>query len=341
MARDNVDSLIDGLCDSATDITEFLNKGDLSDIIDDLEQLANDSASFGGKITQICPAKIREQKDLLTNVLNQLQNACHQVADNLMALEDMLENMPHKELRGLSGNVTKARAKVRTALNTVDNFDGVPNQASIMPNTTPNTNQPLSAIAQQNESTAWGMVKKNMRFTEAENSGLIWNHIKENVSSLDIDLGDIAPEEKKQTLFEAICNSGLPKSAGDLNSAPNPHDIMTEDYSNVLPGNGNGMHVEKLNESTNVFDQFKDDTDSNGPVQEPVSKWQENQDKKMYQENLEEASHSLFEQDVPSQAMTSLTEALSTFKGSDDFDLSNLELIDRDADLDMSTHFAE
>ena len=59
MARENVDSLIDELDDFVADISGIANDNKAVTFIIGLEQLANDSASFGGKIAQICPAKIR------------------------------------------------------------------------------------------------------------------------------------------------------------------------------------------------------------------------------------------------------------------------------------------
>lgn len=334
MARENVDSLIDELDDFAADISSIANDNKAVTFIIGLEQLANDSASFGGKIAQICPAKIREQKAALENALKQFAESCKGVANNLTGLKEMLENMPLKELRGTNLNSATAKAQVEKSIG-IDN-NGVGAQTPVMaPDAPANVSAstgPKSAMLQANESSVWSNLKGQFRFTESLKSGFDWGSISENVDALNIDVS-ATTEGPKQTLFESIISSGLPKSAGDLNSKPDPRDSYdyNSEYADVLPG-----EVPHFAEAQAPVVQESTVQHMTESVAEPVSS---------KPEDINTQAHSLFENSESVSSMASLSETIKAFGNSKDFDFENLDLelenTDRISDMSLEGHLVE
>lgn len=303
MARENVDSLIDELYDFSTDISSIPQDNKLSTFIIGLEQLANDASAFGGKIAQICPAKIRQQKDLLENLLRQLSTACKNASDGLTSLAEMLENMPLKELRGVLSNPAKAKAQLETSVGIDQN--GVAAQTPVITpggNTSaPDSSGPKSEML-KNESTVWNNLKGQFKFTEGQKTGFDWSSISNNVEQLGIDVSDTIATPQ-MTLFESIMSNGnIPKSAGDLNSKPDTRDNYdyNEAYSDVLPG-----ETSRITESINPS------------VTQPI--------KESKPKSINEEAHELFENVSPNESESiELTEALSSFKNKA-FDFSDIE----------------
>ena len=331
MARENVDSLIDELDDFVADISGIANDNKAVTFIIGLEQLANDSASFGGKIAQICPAKIREQKEALENALKQFSDTCKLISGNLNGLKEVLENMPLKELRGVNISSASAKAQLEKSIG-IDN-NGVGAQAPVMApgapaNMAPSTG-PKSAML-QNESTVWSNLKGNFRFTESLKTGFDWNAISSNVDQLGIDVS-ATTEAPKQTLFESIISSGLPKSAGDLNSKPDPRDSYdyNSEYADVLPG-----EVPHYAESQEPIVQETS-------VQHMTESFEEQNDS-YKKEDLNTQAHSLFENAGGVSSMASLSETIKSFGNSKDFDFENLELeLESADDISLEGHLVE
>lgn len=334
MARENVDSLIDELDDFVADISSIATDNKAVTFIIGLEQLANDSASFGGKIAQICPAKIREQKEALENALKQFADTCKLISGNLNSLKEVLENMPLKELRGVNIGSASAKAQLEKSIG-IDN-NGVGAQAPVMApdapaNVAPSTG-PKSAML-QNESTVWSNLKGHFRFTEGLKTGFDWNTISSNVDQLGIDVS-ATTEAPKQTLFESIVSSGLPKSAGDLNSKPDPRDNYdyNSEFADVLPG-----EVPHYAESQAPIVQETSVQHMTESLEEPNSSPKK--------EDLNEQAHSLFENVDNVSSMSSLSETIKSFGNSKDFDFENLDLelenTDNLSDISLEGHFVE
>lgn len=331
MARENVDSLIDELDDFVADISDIANDNKAVTFIIGLEQLANDSASFGGKIAQICPAKIREQKEALENALKQFADTCKLISGNLNGLKEVLENMPLKELRGVNISSASAKAQLEKSIG-IDN-NGVGAQAPVMApgapaNMAPSTG-PKSAML-QNESTVWSNLKGNFRFTESLKTGFDWNAISSNVDQLGIDVS-ATTEAPKQTLFESIISSGLPKSAGDLNSKPDPRDSYdyNSEYADVLPGEA--PHYAESQEPIVQETSVQHMTES---FEEPNDSYKK--------EDLNTQAHSLFENAGGVSSMASLSETIKSFGNSKDFDFENLELeLESADDINLEGHLVE
>lgn len=331
MARENVDSLIDELDDFVADISGIANDNKAVTFIIGLEQLANDSASFGGKIAQICPAKIREQKEALENALKQFADTCKLISGNLNGLKEVLENMPLKELRGVNISSASAKAQLEKSIG-IDN-NGVGAQAPVMAhgapaNMAPSTG-PKSAML-QNESTVWSNLKGNFRFTESLKTGFDWNAISSNVDQLGIDVS-ATTEAPKQTLFESIISSGLPKSAGDLNSKPDPRDSYdyNSEYADVLPGEA--PHYAESQEPTVQETSVQHMTES---LEEPNGSYKK--------EDLNTQAHSLFENVDNVSSMASLSETIKSFGNNKDFDFENLELeLESADDINLEGHLVE
>lgn len=331
MARENVDSLIDELDDFVADISGIANDNKAVTFIIGLEQLANDSASFGGKIAQICPAKIREQKEALENALKQFADTCKLISGNLNGLKEVLENMPLKELRGVNISSASAKAQLEKSIG-IDN-NGVGAQAPVMApgapaNMAPSTG-PKSAML-QNESTVWSNLKGNFRFTESLKTGFDWNAISSNVDQLGIDVS-ATTEAPKQTLFESIISSGLPKSAGDLNSKPDPRDSYdyNSEYADVLPG-----EAPRYAESQEPIVQETSVQHMTESLEEPNDSYKK--------EDLNTQAHSLFENAGGVSSMASLSETIKSFGNSKDFDFENLELeLESADDINLEGHLVE
>lgn len=331
MARENVDSLIDELDDFVADISGIANDNKAVTFIIGLEQLANDSASFGGKIAQICPAKIREQKEALENALKQFADTCKLISGNLNGLKEVLENMPLKELRGVNISSASAKAQLEKSIG-IDN-NGVGAQAPVMApgapaNMAPSTG-PKSAML-QNESTVWSNLKGNFRFTESLKTGFDWNAISSNVDQLGIDVS-ATTEAPKQTLFESIISSGLPKSAGDLNSKPDPRDSYdyNSEYADVLPGEA--PHYAESQEPIVQETSVQHMTES---LEEPNDSYKK--------EDLNTQAHSLFENVGGVSSMASLSETIKSFGNSKDFDFENLDLeLESADDISLEGHLVE
>lgn len=331
MARENVDSLIDELDDFVADISGIANDNKAVTFIIGLEQLANDSASFGGKIAQICPAKIREQKEALENALKQFADTCKLISGNLNGLKEVLENMPLKELRGVNISSASAKAQLEKSIG-IDN-NGVGAQAPVMApgapaNMAPSTG-PKSAML-QNESTVWSNLKGNFRFTESLKTGFDWNAISSNVDQLGIDVS-ATTEAPKQTLFESIISSGLPKSAGDLNSKPDPRDSYdyNSEYADVLPG-----EAPRYAESQEPIVQETSVQHMTESLEEPNDSCKK--------EDLNTQAHSLFENVDNVSSMASLSETIKSFGNSKDFDFENLELeLESADDINLEGHLVE
>lgn len=331
MARENVDSLIDELDDFVADISGIANDNKAVTFIIGLEQLANDSASFGGKIAQICPAKIREQKEALENALKQFADTCKLISGNLNGLKEVLENMPLKELRGVNISSASAKAQLEKSIG-IDN-NGVGAQAPVMApgapaNMAPSTG-PKSAML-QNESTVWSNLKGNFRFTESLKTGFDWNAISSNVDQLGIDVS-ATTEAPKQTLFESIISSGLPKSAGDLNSKPDPRDSYdyNSEYADVLPGEA--PHYAESQEPIVQETSVQHMTES---LEEPNDSYKK--------EDLNTQAHSLFENAGGVSSMSSLSETIKSFGNNKDFDFENLELeLESADDINLEGHLVE
>lgn len=331
MARENVDSLIDELDDFVADISGIANDNKAVTFIIGLEQLANDSASFGGKIAQICPAKIREQKEALENALKQFADTCKLISGNLNGLKEVLENMPLKELRGVNISSASAKAQLEKSIG-IDN-NGVGAQAPVMApgapaNMAPSTG-PKSAML-QNESTVWSNLKGNFRFTESLKTGFDWNAISSNVDQLGIDVS-ATTEAPKQTLFESIISSGLPKSAGDLNSKPDPRDSYdyNSEYADVLPG-----EVPHYAESQEPIVQETSVQHMTESLEEPNDSYKK--------EDLNTQAHSLFENVDNVSSMASLSETIKSFGNNKDFDFENLELeLESADDINLEGHLVE
>lgn len=331
MARENVDSLIDELDDFVADISGIANDNKAVTFIIGLEQLANDSASFGGKIAQICPAKIREQKEALENALKQFADTCKLISGNLNGLKEVLENMPLKELRGVNISSASAKAQLEKSIG-IDN-NGVGAQSPVMApgtpaNMAPSTG-PKSAML-QNESTVWSNLKGNFRFTESLKTGFDWNAISSNVDQLGIDVS-ATTEAPKQTLFESIISSGLPKSAGDLNSKPDPRDSYdyNSEYADVLPG-----EVPHYAESQEPIVQETSVQHMTESLEEPNDSYKK--------EDLNTQAHSLFENVDNVSSMASLSETIKSFGNNKDFDFENLELeLESADDINLEGHLVE
>ncbi len=331
MARENVDSLIDELDDFVADISGIANDNKAVTFIIGLEQLANDSASFGGKIAQICPAKIREQKEALENALKQFADTCKLISGNLNGLKEVLENMPLKELRGVNISSASAKAQLEKSIG-IDN-NGVGAQAPVMApgapaNMAPSTG-PKSAML-QNESTVWSNLKGSFRFTESLKTGFDWNAISSNVDQLGIDVS-ATTEAPKQTLFESIISSGLPKSAGDLNSKPDPRDSYdyNSEYADVLPG-----EAPRYAESQEPIVQETSVQHMTESLEEPNDSYKK--------EDLNTQAHSLFENAGGVSSMASLSETIKSFGNSKDFDFENLELeLESADDINLEGHLVE
>lgn len=335
MARENVDSLIDELDDFVADISSIANDNKAVTFIIGLEQLANDSASFGGKIAQICPSRIREQKESLENALKQFADACKIISGNLNSLKEMLENMPLKELRGANISSASAKAQLEKSIG-IDN-NGVIAQAPVMvPNApvdrVPDTG-PKSAML-QNESTIWSSLKGHFKFTEGLKTGFDWNAISGNIDKLGIDVS-ATTEAPKETLFESIISSGLPKNAGDLNSKPDPRDAYDYNnaYADVLPGEV--PHYAESNEP--IVEQETSTYRMTESVEEPVESSKP--------QRIDEQGHELFKHvDVEAEklASQSLKDAMASFKENKDFDFSNIEMEIEDGDnISLEGHFVD
>lgn len=331
MARENVDSLIDELDDFVADISGIANDNKAVTFIIGLEQLANDSASFGGKIAQICPAKIREQKEALENALKQFADTCKLISGNLNGLKEVLENMPLKELRGVNISSASAKAQLEKSIG-IDN-NGVGAQAPVMAPGAPANMAPSSgpkSAMLQNESTVWSNLKGNFRFTESLKTGFDWNAISSNVDQLGIDVS-ATTEAPKQTLFESIISSGLPKSAGDLNSKPDPRDSYdyNSEYADVLPG-----EVPHYAESQEPIVQETSVQHMTESLEEPNDSYKK--------EDLNTQAHSLFENVGGVSSMASLSETIKSFGNSKDFDFENLELeLESADDINLEGHLVE
>ena len=336
MARENVDSLIDELDDFVADISSIANDNKAVTFIIGLEQLANDSASFGGKIAQICPAKIREQKESLENALKQFADACKAVSGNLNGLKEMLENMPLKELRGANISSASAKAQLEKSIG-IDN-NGVGAQAPVMAPDAPANIAPASgpkSAMLQNESSVWSNLKGHFRFTEGLKTGFDWNAISGNVDALNIDVS-ATTEAPKETLFESIISSGLPKGAGDINSKPDPRDAYNYNnaYADVLPGEI--PHYAESNEP--VVEQEESSTyRMTESVEEPVENSKP--------QRMEEQVHELFQHvDVEAEraASQSLKEAMNSFKENKDFDFGDIEMEIEDGNkISLEGHFVD
>lgn len=331
MARENVDSLIDELDDFVADISGIANDNKAVTFIIGLEQLANDSASFGGKIAQICPAKIREQKEALENALKQFADTCKLISGNLNGLKEVLENMPLKELRGVNISSASAKAQLEKSIG-IDN-NGVGAQAPVMAPGAPANMAPSSgpkSAMLQNESTVWSNLKGNFRFTESLKTGFDWNAISSNVDQLGIDVS-ATTEAPKQTLFESIISSGLPKSAGDLNSKPDPRDSYdyNSEYADVLPGEA--PHYAESQEPIVQETSVQHMTES---LEEPNDSYKK--------EDLNTQAHSLFENVGGVSSMASLSETIKSFGNSKDFDFENLDLeLESADDISLEGHLVE
>lgn len=328
MAKDNVDSLIYELYDYKEDIKKIPDDNKLITFIIGLEQLANDASAFGGKIAQICPAKIREQKSILENALKQLNDACSNVSNGLNGLVEVLENMPLKDLRGVMTNPTKAKAEIESSIGIDTN--GVSAQSPVIaPNAATASGEvsgPKSAmLQQQNESSVWSSLKKGFKFTESVKTGFDWNSISQNVDQLGIDVS-ATTEAPKMGLFESIIsNGGIPKSAGDLNSKPDPRDAYdyNSEYADVLPG-----ELPHYAESSGVIES------------EPsIQKLQESKKPA----SIDEQGHELFEHvdtNAETVCTTSLKEALSSFNGKE-FDFNDIDLPIESMGDSLEGHFIE
>ena len=331
MARENVDSLIDELDDFVADISGIANDNKAVTFIIGLEQLANDSASFGGKIAQICPAKIREQKEALENALKQFADTCKLISGNLNGLKEVLENMPLKELRGVNISSASAKAQLEKSIG-IDN-NGVGAQAPVMAPGTPANMAPSAgpkSAMLQNESAVWSNLKGSFRFTEILKTGFDWNAISSNVDQLGIDVS-ATTEAPKQTLFESIISSGLPKSAGDLNSKPDPRDSYdyNSEYADVLPGEA--PHYAESQEPIVQETSVQHMTES---LEEPNGSYKK--------EDLITQAHSLFENAGGVSSMASLSETIKSFGNSKDFDFENLELeLESADDINLEGHLVE
>lgn len=336
MAHDNVDSLIDELNDYALDALDLASGSDLSSLVDNLEQLANDAAGFGGKIAQICPARIRAQKDALNNALVQVQNVCTGVAKSLDELAEVLENMPHKDLRGINGNTSRVRAKLNTQLNANQDSNGVDIQQPVMaPGADGNNDGPKSAMVQQNESknSVWGSLVGQFRMSESKKTGFDWNSISENVDGLGIDVSETT-QAPKQTLFESIISSGLPKSAGDLNSKPDPRDNYNynSEFASVLPGEVPYQESAPIQSNTNSESiRMTESVVAQSPV-----------NKKAYMETIQVgASTGLFDDNITETDMSSLKEAMASFKNNDDFNFEDVVLDESTDEELLSSHIVD
>lgn len=335
MARENVDSLIDELDDFVADISSIANDNKAVTFIIGLEQLANDSASFGGKIAQICPSRIREQKESLENALKQFADACKIISGNLNSLKEMLENMPLKELRGANISSASAKAQLEKSIG-IDNNGVIPQAPVMVPNapvdTVPTTG-PKSAML-QNESTIWSSLKGHFKFTEGLKTGFDWNTISGNIDKLGIDVS-ATTEAPKETLFESIISSGLPKNAGDLNSKPDPRDAYDYNnaYADVLPGEI--PHYAESNEP--VVEQEVSTYRMTESVEEPIESSKP--------QRMDEQVHELFKHvDVEAEklASQSLRDAMASFKENKDFDFSNIEMeIEDGNNISLDGHFVD
>lgn len=328
MARDNVDSLITDLSDYALDAIDLTNDSDLTDLIDNLEVLANDTAGFGGKIAQICPSKIRAQKDALSQVLNQLKTVSTNVAKELDDLADMLDNMPLKDLRGISGNISKTRARINNQLNTLKDTNNVDVQTPVMSNSQTTLTGPQSAIL-QNESVLWRGLKNQFKLNEAKRNGFSWDSISNNVNDLNIDVSDLTPTRRPVNFLESImANGNIPKEAGDLNSSPNSND----DYDIIA----NDLMSDRLTEQYSNEDNENLETKAFKTLKE--NQIVDESKRKLNMENISDASHDLFKKDVNinMDMMKSLKETLASFKNSSDFDLDNVNMTEEETNDNLS-----
>lgn len=226
MAQD-INRILDSLSDYATDALDVSNNKELATLIDKLDDLADQSAVFGGEISRVLPTRIRAQVEALKSLFTQVQSVAKSANAELNNLVDFVDTIPVGQLRKKGLSLTTAPT----------NDVQAPVQSTHIPSVNLDAG-PKSEMLKQEES-LWGQLKSNFRESARPSSGFNFNKIRENVDGLNIDFGIIDPNaEKELSLFESI-QASLPKGAGDISSKPDPRDLeceqFEEDVQSYLP----------------------------------------------------------------------------------------------------------
>lgn len=222
MAQD-INRILDSLSDYATDALDVANDKDLATLIDKLDDLADQSAVFGGEIARVLPTRIRTQVEALKNLFAQVQSVAKSANAELNNLVDFVDTIPVGQLRKKGLSLTSANVAPDAQSNT---------PVAPIPSVDPEA-APKSEMLKQEES-LWGQLKSNFRESSRPTNGFNFSKIRESVDGLNIDFGIIDPNaEKNLSLFESI-QANLPKGAGDLNSKPDPRDAEYEEYAEAM-----------------------------------------------------------------------------------------------------------
>lgn len=98
MAGD-INKIINGLSSIKPKFEKLAKNNDLISIIDDLNDIIDDAASFGGVVAQTVPVSLKGQVDALTAIYNQLKSISKSAQDVVEQQLDMVDSIPIGQLR--------------------------------------------------------------------------------------------------------------------------------------------------------------------------------------------------------------------------------------------------
>lgn len=98
MASD-INKIINGLSSIKPKFEKLAKNNDLISIIDDLNDIIDDAASFGGVVAQTVPVSLKSQVDALTGIYNQLKALSKSAQDVVEQQLDMVDSIPIGQLR--------------------------------------------------------------------------------------------------------------------------------------------------------------------------------------------------------------------------------------------------
>jgi len=98
MAGD-INKIINGLTSIKPKFEKLAKNNDLISIIDDLNDIIDDAASFGGVVAQTVPVSLKSQVDALTGIYNQLKSISKSAQDVVEQQLNTVDSIPIGQLR--------------------------------------------------------------------------------------------------------------------------------------------------------------------------------------------------------------------------------------------------
>ena len=98
MAGD-INKIINGLTTIKPKFEKLAKNNDLISIIDDLNDIIDDAASFGGVVAQTVPVSLKSQVDALTGIYNQLKSISKSAQDVVEQQLNTVDSIPIGQLR--------------------------------------------------------------------------------------------------------------------------------------------------------------------------------------------------------------------------------------------------